>query len=529
MLRQITRTHAAHVWTEVVLLACMAFLALGVHAFLASYREMMPAGDTFNFINASHALRHAKYPVDEKRPPFYSFLIFVSKPFITDDIDRATAISVLGGVGGIVTLYAIGRHLKLPHFALLPFLTTAVFDPYLTLYGIRPLSQGIFFGLLGLSVLLVMRAKEATGSLVFLGFVLTALALTRLEGIPIAILLWVYLFFRLDWKRVLVVALSSLILLLPWLVVVTRTTGSPLKFPGSGAYLEETTSGKRGTSDPLKVMNGVVTIVSDTWALPWKIPVLLLDTNEREGDPYLVSLFTHAGWLVGMLGIIGFFWLLVTHPKRMIPVVLAFGLVVLIAAWYRPSLKYASPFLATWYLCAASGAMTIGYILAKLLKSKIVGTAATALIGVYTAFLILTPYAIHAAGLVTENFGDRYATMQAIKYVAKKEGVVLVPDYHYMARVYLGEVEGAAWEQRNAIYLHDFEEGRSLVEQRSYMIERNVRYVIDSGSERSKALLGYLSGRGELRLNKNFQSFTPKKEAAEMVSIVAFTPIADTK
>lgn len=509
---------------DIAIAASIFIVAVSFHGFLGMQRSLMPAGDTFNFIDGAQALSVGEYPINEKRPPFYSFLILLARPFESDPVVRAVAIAVVSGAAALAVIYAIGRYFKISRVALASFLVLASFDPLLSLYGVRPLSQGLFFALLALSVFLIVTVKPSRWYLITTGLVLAAMALTRLEGVIIAGVLWGFLFLKIPWKKALVVALAALILVVPWLIVVFRTTGSIFTLPGGGAYIAETKSGKRGTTDPLKVINGVVIISEDSWVNAWTIPKILERVEERGEVSYPVALLSHSGWLISILALIGLVWIFIQRPRDTLIYTVAFGLVVIIAAWYRPSGKYASPFISTWYFFAAAGVDAIRVIIGRLLKSSAVDLVTVGGISLYILHLSIVPQAVRATGVVLAETGQGHALYQAIKEYSEKDNIVLLSVYSPMSVSCLGHFrhdDGINWRPQKAVYQ---DPDKTLQQQREALLSKNVTRIIDDGSPELQQLINYLENLNEVHLLKRYYSFSPKVKEGEIVRVLSFIP-----
>lgn len=484
-------------------------LALYYRWFLWGYRTRMPAGDTFNFLNATEALKMGLYPIAEKRPPLYSALIVIAEFFIHDPIRAAHIVSIICGAGALAVVYFIGRHFKIYRPVLAALLALAVFDPLLSLYGVRALSQSIFFFVLSLAVLLVLKARREWWYLILLAASLVSLPLTRPEGALIALVLWISLFFKLNWRRVVAVAGIACVLLVPWFVVVARSTGSPFKLPGSGEYALEFSSGERGTTDIVQVLRGVGEVSEGTWDRGWV-------------SPAEVGIATFA---MGILAVIGLGWLLATKPKDGLIYAVTFGLVALIAAWYRASGKYSSPFSSTWYVCAAAGLTAIGFILQRLiLKNKgVIGGLIGTLLAIILVATTLPVSANVTTGTVIGDMGLQWAQVEAARYVAQQTGAVLFSDTTLMSLLYLGRVGRSDYPPERGLYLAEIL-ATSAEQQRSALVENHVQYIVDDGAENLQPLIKLLLNRHEITLDRLFTSSVPDDDKDELIRVYRFNP-----
>ncbi|MBI1833789.1 MAG: hypothetical protein HYR90_03095 [Candidatus Andersenbacteria bacterium] len=508
-------------WIDFLVVALLGNFGIIFRTMLVQNRMRMPAGDAFNFINGATELLYGKYPPQEKRPPFFSFLIAILDSFIQDPIDTSHIIIVISGVLGIIFMYFIGRYFGVYRPVMAGFSFLALFDPLLALYGVRPLSQGLFFALLTLTVLLALHIKTSRWYLAAMALSFTALALTRQEGVLISAVVWALLFLKLPWKKVLLVALMSCVFVAPWFVVIARSTGSPFKFPGSEAYVEEFASGERGTKDPRVVLAGIAEISMETWAIAWNSSVLVTPEGEESADNTPDAI---AAFLVALLAIIGLGWMTVRRPKDMAIFFAAFALIVVIAAWYRASGKYASPFISTWYICAAAGLTAVSEIVRRLYS----GAAFSGRLGAYIATIAIVwplapALAISGTSYIVSERGMNWARVQAVRYVRTFEAPVLIPDFTLLSRSYFGKVGEKTEPPHLGIYLINVSE-QSVEEQRTYIISKGAQYIIDDGTEGILKLTQYLQERKEITLEKLFVSYLEGDQTGQLIYVYRFSP-----
>lgn len=506
-------------WIDVLLIALLGGFGIVFRTILWQNRMRMPPGDTFNFISGAQALMSGTYPPAEKRPPFFSFLIMLVDFVVQDPLRTAYLIVVASGVAGLILMYFVGRRFGIYRPVMAGFLFLALFDPTLSLYGVRPFSQGLFFALLALVVFLGVYVRDARWYPPAMAASLLAMALTRQEGILVAALIWLLLFFKLPWRKVVLIALLGCVFVLPWLVVVTRSTGSPFKLPGSTGYIEEFATGERGTTDPVAVWRGVVDISRGTWDAAWRSPVLEPpeigeEEEEKEFSSDVIAMFG-----IGLFAVVGAAWMTVKRPKDMAIFAAAFVPIVVIAAWYRASGKYASPFISTWYVCAAAGVTGAGEILRRFLPKagpwiRVAAAAGT----LFIVGAVATPLALKATGTVTSELGMNWARVQAIRFVARTEQVVLFPERGLMEREYVGVKDNNGYPPYRGVYLDSVSEA-SVEEQREYAVQSGVELIIDDGSDISQAFIAYLESREEVTLDRYFVSYLEGDEAGQLIRL----------
>lgn len=511
-------------WIDIVLVGLLGSFGILFRSLLARNYMRLEAGDTFNFLYASDSLYSWTYPEMEKRPPLYPFLIALVRFFHEDQLEVAQYVVVVSGVIAIICLYLIGRHFKISRLALFSTLSLAIFDPLLSLYGVRPLSQGVFFAVLTITVLLVLKVTPSWRRITLLGLSLTALALTRQEGIIVAAALWGSLFIRISPKYVFRTLLISILALSPWLTVVTRTTGSPFRFPGSAEYVQEFTDGERGTTDPRVVLAGIAEISRDTWDTAWRSPILSLDAQVRKQD---ISNASIAAFSMGLLAVLGLFWMLIRHPRDMVVMFGAFALVVLIAAWYRASGKYASPFISTWYLCAAAGLTAVARLVANIRQLAHMQFISAILIYFGAGVLLLgnlaPALAQQSTGYVLAENGNRWAEVKTTRYAQTLNANILIPKFGLMSRSYLGR-GGKSAEGLGRAFLPEEIEDLSLSEQVRYLDTYHISYVVEGNEPRFVSLIDYLKIHNRLVHNRLFVSYYNADEDGTIIRVYRLVP-----
>lgn len=335
--------------------------ALITRLWLLWWWNPFPFGDVFNFVRIAQELGHGLYVIEDKRLPFYPFLILVAHwlaPAARYEV-VAIGISLIASLVVLGLVYAIARQL---HFrraaALVGVAVMASFEPFLQ-YSIRGYADTTFSALLLAAILGVLWLPRR-GVAAALGVGLGALALTRYEGVLAGLVLFGLAVVRLrqQWRAIAVMALAGILTILPYVIVAQRS-GRSLS---PAAYLAETANPEEGY--------GVATFgefwinYRDLWQRVgllefWDGPKVLI--GELRDAPLgvhtlLVQQLAHPRYGAAWLALLGVVWLVWRRPGRdWLTLVLPYLAVAVPIAWYAPYRRYDALIYPAVTLAAVAG------------------------------------------------------------------------------------------------------------------------------------------------------------------------------
>lgn len=417
-----------------VVLTLFAF-TVGERAYLAVQREVMEAGDPFNFLFIAQAYSQGRIPQGEKRLPLYPLTILVGwKGLGLDPMFTATAISVLAGGGTTVLLYLLGRRMKIRPLPLALVLLLSVLAPVSNSVGIRPLADSLFLFLVVACTYAATVAGSSVRSALLTGGLFGLLMLTRFESMVLAPVLVLLLRLRMPWRRVLLAALPVIILYAAWIPYSLYVHGTV-----TGGYFEEWgpkegAVGGRLADVPAKLQR----IASGLgWLRLWEHAdwaVAQLDT------PPLPRILGSGAWWVSLLALLGVPWLLFTARRAALPFLAVFFVFSTLYSMWVVYGRFVAPGIPAFYLSAAAGASALSIIATRLFRTLVLRWAAAAGVTVFLLWLVRD----EAPGLMTvttqrvfDNEGSGYSMVLAIRELARREGRVAI--YHeLMPLVYLG-------------------------------------------------------------------------------------------
>lgn len=418
------------------ILAVIALLAatLVIRGSIAWERRIMPAGDAFNFHQITGYLLHGRYPKTEKRLPVYSLLLIPGRVIHAPLIPTSVTISLLASGGVVVCLYLLGRHFSIERFILLPILGLSIFDPLLTINGIRPLADSTFLFFTVLTLLLASRAVAARPptlrQLLLLGLSTPLMMFTRYEGFVVAITIFPVLLWKLGWRNALRAATIPLVASLAWIPAYIYIHGSLTGL----SYVTDAAAPGGGFGDVHEILPNLDRMVNTMWKRAWAAPAFEL--SEPKPEAALVRTAVMPAWWLSLLALIGIPWLAIRRPSSGLMVLVALSGYSLLLAWWWVYSRYVAPLSAIYYLTAAAGASAL-FAFGSRLRWPLVKWASIAL--VVWIFIASSPdMHKHALGTAWENNYRGYALYRATLLVAQEKGKAVVANSFPMALTLLG-------------------------------------------------------------------------------------------
>lgn len=497
-LRRLLRPRA--MLLEALVALTLFSVTTGERAFLAAQREIMEAGDAFNFLSLAQAYSQGRLVKGEKRLPLYPLAILAGwKGLGLDPLVAATAVSVLAGGGTTALLYLLGRRLGIHLLPLALFLLLLTLDPVTNSMGIRPLSDSLFLFLVVLGVYRVTVVGPTRRAALLTGGLFGLLMLTRFEGLVLAPILTVLLLLRLSWRRVLLAALPVLLLYIAWVPYSEYVHGSI-----GGGYFTEWSDKEGAVGGKLvDVPEKLQRIASGIgWTRPWTYASWVI--REQPGNPF-ANILSSASWWIGVLAILGVFWLLVAAGRRALPFLAVFLVFSVMYSLWVVYGRFVAPGIPAFYVAAAGGASALFSLLRRLWRPPILRLAFSGALTVFLLWIVRaeSPELMKGtARRVFRNEGSGYSLVLAIRELAGREGRVA---FHHdlMAILYLGIIGDPLAPPGRAVMLGEApeaERGKTIedktVEQAEQLRALNVRYLVERGEPRMLRLLALLEKRG---------------------------------
>lgn len=414
---------------------------------IARERKILPAGDAFNFQHITSQIQYGNYPTKEKRLPVYPLLLLPGRLVNADPLAFSVGVSIAAGAAVVTILYALGRTLKLHRPALLLLLGLSIFDPLLTINGMRPLSDSTFLALALLTILLVtrlIRTREPVTPrwLLTIGLVTTLMMFTRYEGFLIAALLFPILATRVGFRAAAWAAVIPLVTTLLWIPAYLTIHGSVTGL----AYITDATAAEGGFGETKLIPANVHRMLKGAgWARLWNHPRFEWEQEPR--DEAWQRILHSPSWWLGIVAAIGVVWLLLRAKVAALPLVLAMSGYTLLLAWWWVYSRYVAPLSAVFYFTAAAGVSALltgaeGLRHVPRWQRWSPLLALGILIG--GGWIVVNeagPLHATAVAQAWENNQRGYALFSAIKHAShQRERTAYATEEHAFATLYLGMV-----------------------------------------------------------------------------------------
>lgn len=487
---------------DVIVVILLILATLSIRVPIAAERQIMPAGDAFNYQHiTSHILRF-DYPHQEKRLPFYPILLIPSRFTAMDFIDASVATSVLMGALTVGALYLLGRQLQLHRVALLLLLGLSIFDPLLTVNSVRPFGDSTFVFTVILFLFLVTRILRASSppppsALLGLGVAATCMMFTRYEGFLIAALVYPLLWFRLPWKNIAVAAAIPFAISLAWIPAYLHIHGSLLGL----SYLSDASGTGFGevsgiTGNLIRMLNGSRFL--GVFSLPAH------ELTEDSPAETVQRIVTEPSWWFSLFALLGAVWIVIRNRWAGLAILLAGTGYAFLLSWWWVYSRYVAPLSALFYLLAAAGLSSLLTAIDR--RGKWLPTIAVIIVllavsaGVFTESKTSLRTALNNAW---ENNNKGLALFSAMKFAAQtKESTLYWSDEHAFATLYLGYADKphTFTNAAQGVYASRLA-SLSLEELYDYLSDHHVRnfiYAQEKYDDRLEPLRNLLQQRGRI-------------------------------
>lgn len=423
---------------DIALVITLVVATLCVRVPIAAQRQIMPAGDAFNYQHITSHLLRLDYPDKEKRLPVFPALLISTRLTFIDFIDASVAMSVVMGSLAIGIWYLIGRQLQLHRAALLLFLGLSIFDPLLIVNSIRPFGDSTFILFMALFLLAAARLRRfssppSSRALLGLGAAATLMMFTRYEGFLIAALVYPLLFFRLSCRQVAVTAAIPFVASLAWIPVYLSIHGSLLGL----SYLSDASG--TGFGEVSGIAGNLTRMLNGSKFLgAFSLPVYEL--GESHPEAALWRVFARPAWWFSVLALLGSVWVVIRGRWAGLTILLAGTGYALLLSWWWVYSRYVPPLSAVFYLLAAAGLSAL--LTAVERQGKWLPTAAAvALLATVSYGISIEVPTMHRIALnnAWENNFKGLALFTAMKDAARsKQPTAYWSDAHAFATLYLG-------------------------------------------------------------------------------------------
>ncbi|MEK7499656.1 MAG: hypothetical protein AAB649_03550, partial [Patescibacteria group bacterium] len=485
---------------------------LAVRIPIAAERKIMPAGDAYNFQHIASYIQFGKYPSKEKRLPAYPIFILIGRSIGFDPILTSIGISIIASTGTIVALYVLGRVFNFNRAALVGFLGLAIFDPLLINNAVRPLADGLFVFFVALTYLLVafflQNPTQATSRLrILTSIIITFLMFTRYEGFLIAALTAPFLFIKLPWKQVAIMAALPIIAVMLWIPAYKSIHGSITGL----SYVTDATNPNGGFGELALLPDNFGRLMNGAgWKRVWSYPIEIFEQGVSLQT--IGMLLTTPNWWVGVLSVIGLVYIVVAFGFSGFTILLsALGYALLLSWWWVYS-RYVAPLSILFYFGAAGGFSVLLLAIQAILQR--VNPKTTFIASIVPLFIIPImkteiPLLDNAAlSRSWESNRKGYALYDAMVTTAKEDGLVLyATKEHANATLYFGTLDEkkSAKNPAKGIYLSDWPTINAN-ELYSELTEYKPQFFIETDYDtRIPALVELLKSRGNVKNTRTFK------------------------
>lgn len=421
-------------------------ISLAIRLSLLRWWAPFPFGDVFNFVRIAQELSSGSYPVDEKRLPFYPFLILVvhtAAPWLRWET-VAIGLAIVMSLAALALLYALGRTVGLRKVSsLIGPLFLASYPPFLA-YSIRGYADTTLVALFLGTLLAFFRAQRPRGVALF-GALLGMLALTRYEGVAAGAVLGVLALVR--WRRALwkiaPAAIACVVVLLPY-VLIARHAGRSLL---PTAYITEAKEeGVYGTASVGDFLDRHYHLWRRLGAFEaWRTPVALLETARADlyGLPRdITDRLREPRSAAALLAIPGVVWFILSRRgKFLLALILPFCAVAAVVAWYAPYVRYHA-FVFPLVALSAGAGIEAGAAIVRRATVGPWGGAVRRGLGAVVLLWAVSVWLLWFTGETRENlrksrFRERaqYEAVQAAQYLP---GVIAFEERHGITEAYFG-------------------------------------------------------------------------------------------
>jgi dolichyl-phosphate-mannose-protein mannosyltransferase len=438
-LRFITWTHGG--------LTVVLTSALVLRVWLLRWWSAFPFGDVFNFVGIAQALARFTYPPDEKRLPFYPFLILVGHTLATGARWEhvAVAIAMVLSIVALGLLYAIGRTLRINRVPLLvSVLLLASYQPFIA-YSIRGYADTTFLALLLASILAVLRARTWRGS-ALTGVLMALMALTRYEGVLAGVVLLAahLLRARRSPARIASVLLAGFVILTPYAIIAQRAGRSLLPT----TYVRQAAREEQGYG--VDSLHEFYDRYREIWRrlglfTLWQTPLSL--TRELRENPLtfhntVTQLVTEPRQAAPLFATVGAALLLIRRRRDVLALVLPFFAIAIPLAWWAPFIRYDAFLFPLIALTAGAGLHAALLFVRRAARSDAWGHALSGIASAAVLFagvVWLFNFTGDARDSLRKSQLRGYGWYQALHAARPLAGTVLFDERSPIAETYFGD------------------------------------------------------------------------------------------
>lgn len=421
-------------------------VALAARLIYLRWFKVFPPGDTFNFINIARGLPEGIYPPNERRLPFFPFLVLLARTVFGWEY-AGLVIATGASLAGLAAIYALGRTLGLTKTALVALLLAFQAHPQI-LTATRGYADTTVFALLPATLLALFRARTWKGAML-VGGLTGAMSLTRYEGLAAALVLlplW-FLFPRSLPRRLpAIAALVFMLSLVPYLLL-SAANNRPAFGVG---YIAEAEGGSGyGSGNVREFWESELAIWRRNGLFgAWEIPRAI--AREIAEDPLatpriLTARLVEPGEPLALLAFLGSIALLFSRRWRFLLFATAATAAAAVPpAWFNPLPRYDIVVLPLLALLAASGVSSVQRLLERGTQpSGLSGRAVRWLAGgVFVTVAVgiwMIAYAGETRNRQQKHNGRDYAYYQAIHAARTLPGKIGFDRDPDIARLYFGE------------------------------------------------------------------------------------------
>ncbi len=208
-----------------IIVSLIIILSIITRVVFLIWDKNIPAGDTFNFLFIAEKLQHFSYIRDERRLPFYPFLLMIGEPFL-DGVVWAKIISLSSVLLSLILFYLLLARFKIKKEITLVSLVLFSFQPTYFFTSIRPMADSLYIALLLLAFYLYYSKEMTNKHLYGLGLNLGLLSMTRFEGFLVSLIIFLFVFLR-EKVKIKYSLIVYLLVIAPWFIRNTVVFNNP--------------------------------------------------------------------------------------------------------------------------------------------------------------------------------------------------------------------------------------------------------------------------------------------------------------
>lgn len=281
----------------IVFLLLIGAVTVGARLNISPHLRGVSGGDAYNYLSITKQITEIKNPFSiDKRLPGWPLLLVPAFVTEIDDIWWMRWLSIMSAGGAVMLLAVLLRRWRLPWSVQVaaPMLMSWQKDFFVT--SLRP-EPYMFYTMLVVLAVLLFSYIERPRAQIGLGLVLGYAAMTRQEGLLLAVVIFlgvIQLKGKIGWRGWLRVGLPFLLLIMPYFVHNAVAYGNPLYTP----YFE---GDRNQIIDSWQMFKDSAvttwTLLGSLWWRTWSQEVLI-----PLNDPYFIAGLVLSGLWLGMAG-----------------------------------------------------------------------------------------------------------------------------------------------------------------------------------------------------------------------------------